>query len=432
MGSQRDRPSTPPPPPPSTPKVLVVGATGRVGGLVVEGLVKRGYHVLALARDPTSSTAKALALLGKDMQQTTTKGAVSVVKGDVTELPSLLAPMRGCVACISVAGASRVTRPLADMGRFFLHLVLRATGSSKKTQQQQGKDKKLKGDAAASALASSYPKTHPFQVNYVGTSNLLTAAQQAGCPKFIRVTGLSVGYSAFNPIAILLNLVISFTIRWQLAGEQAIRASGMDYTVLRPGALTNEAAAPDELVVAGDGQGVAVGRISRADVANLCIASLESAKASNATFSCAGASKRGKKRGKAATVAVGGGGSKSPAAAAATAAAAASKAPTMNDDELWPYKMLLRREGRPDVSPLQPKLHRLAVVLFVGAASVCLTGLVAGAWRLGEEVWRRGFRPPAAVAALLAEGEGHQGQGRMGWGRVLYSGGSRGGWGGQS
>jgi hypothetical protein len=179
--------------------------------------------------------------------------------------------------------------------------------------------------------------------------------------------------------------------------------------------LTNEPAAPEELVVAGDGQGVAVGRISRADVANLCIASLESVKASNATFSCAGASSRKAKQ-------RGGGNEKVVEGEASAVATASKKAPTMNDDELWPYKMLLRREGRPDLTPLQPKLHRLAVVLFVGAASLLTTGLVAGAWRVGEEVWRRVLRPRAAVAAMLPKStKENKREGKMGWVQVLYS-----------
>ena len=51
----------------------------------------------------------------------------------------------------------------------------------------------------------------------------------------MRVTGLSVGYSAFNPIALLLNMVLSMTIKWQTKGEQAIRESGLDYAIIRPG-----------------------------------------------------------------------------------------------------------------------------------------------------------------------------------------------------
>lgn len=102
------------------------------------------------------------------------------------------------------------------------------------------------------------------------------------------LTRKTVGYSAFNPVTILLNVVVSFAVRWQvgsrlhaharvvyhdpsigrpkptpicpspsngtntqtkqLAAEQALRDSGVDYTVIRPGALVDCAATPDDLV----------------------------------------------------------------------------------------------------------------------------------------------------------------------------------------
>ena len=70
------------------------------------------------------------------------------------------------------------------------------------------------------------------------------------------------------------------------AGEQALRSSGVDYTIIRPGGLSN-----------GPGGGTAIlsdadtererggGMISRADVAAVCVAALTSAAARNRTFS---------------------------------------------------------------------------------------------------------------------------------------------------
>lgn len=273
LGSQRDRPTPPPPPSSSTSKVLVVGATGRVGGLVVKILVSRGYQVVALARDPDSAPAKALALLPLAQEdEKGTVGKVTIMKGDVTDLSSLLAPTRGCVACIAVNGASRVTQPLMDTAAFVLHAILHLISLAKRAvtpRERSASDSYSSFESlyrSASSLATTYPKEHPYNVNYLGTLNLLQAARQASVPKFIRVTGLSVGYSAFNPITCLLNLVISFAVRWQLAGERAIRGSGVDYTVIRPGALTDSAAAPESLVGKGDGGKIPVGRVDRKSV----------------------------------------------------------------------------------------------------------------------------------------------------------------------
>lgn len=121
-------------------------------------------------------------------------------------------------------------------------------------------------------------------------------------------------------------------------------------------------------MVAGDGQGVPVGRISREDVASLCVAALESAKASHATLSCVSTSaqKPGRKKGK-----------KAPPAATKPKPAAPVAGPG-SGDALFPYKLILRREGRPDETPLRRKPHRLAVSVFLLALSAAAVGLAAG------------------------------------------------------
>jgi len=439
--------------------VLVVGATGRVGGLVVEGLLARGYNVVALARDPTSIAATALSQLSiaatkKEKVEVGTGGTMTVVRGDVTELASLMAPMRGCVACISVCGANRITHPLSDIAGFFLHLVLRFSSTLNQKKTPSSSSGFSPSFSSASSLSAAYPKTHPYNVNYLGTLHLLHAARLAGVPKFIRVTGLSVGYSAFNPVTCLLNLVISFTVRWQLAGERAIRASGIDYTIIRPGALTNEEAAPEDLVVGGDGEGVPVGRVSRRDVACLCVAALESSKASNMTLSVAGVGTKEEKRRRkkdervmmksidspatmgietrrSSTLDKNG---KPSASSFSSSSSSSSVSPpsravqSMNDDALWPYKILFRREGRPDLVPLEPKLHRLAAIVFVAVASLLGVGLGAGLWKMGEEAarWMRaGKTPPRGLVSAMEKGSpwrdgigrggGEGGRGVEGW-----------------
>lgn len=121
----------------STAKVMVVGATGRIGQMVVRGLVDRGYRVIALARDPSKfasllfsfplyilyslssyvityippilsppscpscihtqdgEKAKALNSLNDDHD------VVTIRRGDVTDEKSLTMAMKGCVACVS-------------------------------------------------------------------------------------------------------------------------------------------------------------------------------------------------------------------------------------------------------------------------------------------------------------------------------------------
>ena len=73
--------------------MLVAGATGRVGRLVVKRLLERGYSVVALARDPD----KAREAFGRPPKDE----PLTVATGDVTDAEALEGPMRGCVACIS-------------------------------------------------------------------------------------------------------------------------------------------------------------------------------------------------------------------------------------------------------------------------------------------------------------------------------------------
>uniref|UniRef100_UPI002810BB8B SDR family oxidoreductase n=1 Tax=Arthrobacter sp. TaxID=1667 RepID=UPI002810BB8B len=75
---------------PSTLPVLVVGATGSLGGKVVDELLKRGKSVRALVR-PTS-----------DASRLQTRG-VEIARGDMLDVDSLVAAMNGADAVITTA-----------------------------------------------------------------------------------------------------------------------------------------------------------------------------------------------------------------------------------------------------------------------------------------------------------------------------------------
>ncbi|MCD5315818.1 SDR family oxidoreductase [Kineosporia babensis] len=77
-------------PPADNAPVLVVGATGSVGGQVVDELLQRGKHVRALVR-PTSDASRLEA-----------KG-VQIARGDMLDLDSLTTAMTGADAVITTA-----------------------------------------------------------------------------------------------------------------------------------------------------------------------------------------------------------------------------------------------------------------------------------------------------------------------------------------
>ena len=150
--------------------VLVVGGAGRVGSRLVSRLAASGVRVRVLTRDPTSDAARALA-------DRHSGDSVEIARGDVTdEDPTeLVEAVRGCTRVVACFGAQRVTSPLAD--------------------------------AFARPGPHVTDPTHPAAVNFRGVARLARIAADAGTVRrFVRVTGMSVGYHPANFIAVALNL----------------------------------------------------------------------------------------------------------------------------------------------------------------------------------------------------------------------------------
>src|SRR3712207_417127 len=73
-------------------KILVVGATGRVGGAAVEGLLGAGFEVRALVR--RVEKGERLRILGAEL-----------AVGNVTEPRTLVSAAEGCSGILSALGA---------------------------------------------------------------------------------------------------------------------------------------------------------------------------------------------------------------------------------------------------------------------------------------------------------------------------------------
>ncbi|GFR44551.1 hypothetical protein Agub_g5822 [Astrephomene gubernaculifera] len=84
-----------------------------------------------------------------------------------------------------------------------------------------------------------------------------------------------------EPPAVKLNDALGGILTWKLAGEDAVRSSGVPYCVVRPTALTEEAGGMPVELDQGD---TAKGKISREDVADLCVALLGCSPAADLTF----------------------------------------------------------------------------------------------------------------------------------------------------
>lgn len=202
------------------PVLLIVGATGGTGQEAVRYALARGYQVRALVRDE----AKARTLFGD---------RVSYAVGDVREPRTLPRAMRG------------------------VDYVVSALGSSSQRD----------------------PENRPELVDYGGVRSLAQAARRAGVEHFVLTSAMGVT----NPDH-QLNSIFDGLLEWKHKGEQALRESGVPYTIVRPGSLNNDPGGEKGVkVMQGDPEGV-VGQIPRADVAAVLIESIGREAAVGRTF----------------------------------------------------------------------------------------------------------------------------------------------------
>src|SRR5271169_6007587 len=199
--------------------VLVVGATGSIGHLVVEEAVRQGYVVRALVRTPSKA------------RRFPTQ--VEVISGDVTRPETLTAAVDGIDAIVFTLGsdgAGKVGAETVDYGG--VRNVLAALGSR----------------TARIALMTSIGVT-----NRTGSYNRSTESHD-----------------------------------WKRRAERLVRASGLPYTIVRPGWFDYNKADEHQLVFlqgdtrqAGDSSD---GVIARSQIAEVLVHSLSSDQALGKTF----------------------------------------------------------------------------------------------------------------------------------------------------
>ncbi|XP_038995027.1 uncharacterized protein LOC120119260 [Hibiscus syriacus] len=84
-----------------------------------------------------------------------------------------------------------------------------------------------------------------------------------------------------QPPAVRLNKELDFVLTFKLKGEDLLRESGIPYAIVRPCALTEEPAGADLIFDQGDN---ITGKMSREEIALICIAALETPYARDKTF----------------------------------------------------------------------------------------------------------------------------------------------------
>jgi uncharacterized protein YbjT (DUF2867 family) len=214
----------------SEQRVLVIGGTRGTGYQIVGLLLREGYPIRVLARNAAAVRPKFSA-------------AVEIVEGDITKPATLPAALHGVEHLIFTAGVT---------GRFA-------------------------GEREVIATISH------------GLTNTLAAARAVGVPgRFLYMT--TVGVTQPSPAAAFLEVTKRNTLKWRRLAEEEIRQSGRDYTIIRAGILTNDAAGRRGIEI---GQGPYPlsweRRISRADVAEVFVQALQHPETRRATFNVVGA-----------------------------------------------------------------------------------------------------------------------------------------------
>lgn len=171
--------------------VFVAGATGRVGSRTVRELLKLGFRVRAGVR----STQRAETLV-QSVQQMKLDGdrdkpveRLEIVECDL-ENPSVIGPAIGSAST-----------------------VICCIGASEK---------------------EVFDITGPYRIDFQATKNLIEAATLAKVNHFILLTSLGTNKIGFP--AAILNLFWG-VLTWKRKAEEALIASGLPYTIVRPGGM---------------------------------------------------------------------------------------------------------------------------------------------------------------------------------------------------
>ncbi|XP_047325542.1 protein TIC 62, chloroplastic isoform X4 [Impatiens glandulifera] len=170
--------------------VFVAGSTGKVGSRTVRELLKLGFRVKAGVR----SVQRAESLVQSVRQLKLDDGTQSIEKLELVEC--------------DLEKRDEIKPALGKAS-----VVICCIGASEK---------------------EVFDITGPYRIDYQATKNLIDAAKSAKVNHFILVTSLGTNKVGFP--AAILNLFWGVLI-WKRQAEEALLASGLPYTIVRPGGM---------------------------------------------------------------------------------------------------------------------------------------------------------------------------------------------------
>ncbi len=191
-------------------KILVLGATGGTGRLIVRDALAKGHSVVALVR----SKATAPDLPGAD-----------VVEGDARDEAAILRALDGC-------------------------------------------------DAVVSALGSGISPFGKVTLLSLATPAIIAAMIRSGVRRLVCISALGVGdsrgHGGFFFDRLFQPLLLRNAYKDKERQEAAIRGSSLDWVIVRPSALNDEPARGN-IRAFTDVAGIHGGKIARADVARFVV-----------------------------------------------------------------------------------------------------------------------------------------------------------------
>lgn len=126
---------------------------------------------------------------------------------------------------------------------------------------------------SATGAAPSFDPTGPYKVDYEGTKNLIDVAKSIGIEQFVMVSSLCTS-QLFHPLNLFWLILV-----WKKRAEDYLQASGLPYTIVRPGGLKNED--NSDGIVMANADSLFDGSIPRTKVAQVCVEALTQPDARN-------------------------------------------------------------------------------------------------------------------------------------------------------
>ncbi len=229
----------------ATKNVIVTGAAGKTGRIVMQKLLDRpGFQPTGVVRTPSSQTTL----------QSELSSEATLVVADICDPKALKEAFRDMDALIICTSATP-----APTGEF--------------------KDERP---------VFGFPNGQPEQVDWIGQKNQIDAAKSVGISHIVVCSSMG-GTSPENPLNKLGrddsgkggNILL-----WKRKAEKYLIDSGIAYTIIHPGGLLDEEGGKREIVVGVDDEqtGTDNRSIPRADVAELLVRSLELDSFKNRSF----------------------------------------------------------------------------------------------------------------------------------------------------